>query len=250
MTMMGYARAELSIVTGAGSGIGRALVMRLAGAGARVLAADIDFPAAQRTAVDAGEQAAAAQVDVRDEASVRALVAAAAADGPIAALANVAGIGSVTSAPDTTLDVWDRVMSVNATGTFLCCKHVLPHLQERRSGAIVNVASIAGLVGMRSRAAYCASKGAVVALTRAMALDHVAEGIRVNAVCPGTVDTPWVERLLEQTGVTRESLAERQPMGRIASPEEVAGAIAWLLSAESAFATGSMLVLDGGWTAA
>jgi NAD(P)-dependent dehydrogenase (short-subunit alcohol dehydrogenase family) len=141
-------------------------------------------------------------------------------------------------------------MSVNATGTFLCCKHVIPRLQERGGGAIVNIASIAGLVGMRKRAAYCASKGAVVALTRSIALDHAAEGIRVNAVCPGTVDTPWVERLLEQAGETREGLAARQPMGRVGTADEVAGAVAWLLSGEAAFATGSMLVLDGGWTAA
>ena len=243
-------KSELSIVTGAGSGIGRAVVMRLARDGARVLAADIDFAAAQRTAADAGDRVVAAVVDVSDEDSVSALVAAAAQEGPIGALVNVAGIGSVTTAPETSLDVWSRVMAVNATGTFLCCKHVIPYLQQRQSGVIVNIASIAGLVGMRSRAAYCASKGAVVALTRAIALDHVGDGIRVNAVCPGTVDTPWVERLLDQTGATRESLAQRQPMGRIATPEEVAGAVAWLLSTEAAFATGSMLVLDGGWTAA
>lgn len=250
MDKVKHSRSGLSIVTGAGSGIGRAVTLRLAADGASVLAADIDLAAARRTAAEAGTAVSAARVDVSDEDSVRALVAAAAENAEIAALANVAGVGSVTNAPDTPLELWDRVMSVNATGTFLCCKHVIPHMQERRSGAIVNVASIAGLVGMRNRAAYCASKGAVVALTRAIALDHVGEGIRVNAVCPGTVDTPWVERLREQTGATRESLAGRQPMGRIASADEVAGAVAWLLSEEAAFAAGSMLVLDGGWTAA
>lgn len=243
-------RAELTIVTGAGSGIGRAVALRLARDGARVLAADLDLEAAQQTAEAAGELADAAQVDVRDEASVRELVAAAADAGPIRALVNVAGVGSITNAPDTPLEVWERVMSVNATGTFLCCKHVIPHLRERGGGVIVNIASIAGLVGMRNRAAYCASKGAVVALTRSIALDHALEGIRVNAVCPGTVDTPWIGRLLEQAGETREGLAARQPMGRIGSADEVAGAVAWLLSGEAAFATGSMLVLDGGWTAA
>jgi len=243
-------RTELTIVTGAGSGIGRAVVQRLVRDGARVLAADIDMEAARRTAGDAGELAAAAQVDVCDEASVRELVAVAAEQAPIAALVNVAGVGSITNAPDTSLEVWERVMSVNSTGTFLCCKYVIPQLQARGGGAIVNIASIAGLVGMRNRAAYCASKGAVVALTRSIALDHATEGIRVNAVCPGTVDTPWVERLLDQAGATREELAARQPMGRIGSPEEVAGAVAWLLGEDAAFATGSMLVLDGGWTAA
>jgi NAD(P)-dependent dehydrogenase (short-subunit alcohol dehydrogenase family) len=242
--------AELTIVTGAGSGIGRAVALRLARDGGRVLAADVDLAAAQQTAQEAGELVLAAQVDVRDEQSVRQLVDQGHREGPIAALVNVAGVGSITNAPDTPLDVWERVMSVNATGTFLCCKHVIPRLQERGGGAIVNIASIAGLVGMRKRAAYCASKGAVVALTRSIALDHAAEGIRVNAVCPGTVDTPWVERLLEQAGETREGLAARQPMGRVGTADEVAGAVAWLLSGEAAFATGSMLVLDGGWTAA
>jgi NAD(P)-dependent dehydrogenase (short-subunit alcohol dehydrogenase family) len=243
-------RAELTIVTGAGSGIGRAVALRLARDGSRVCAADVDLDAARETAAAAGELTSGAHVDVRDEESVRELVAAAAQDAQIAALVNVAGVGSITNAPDTSLEVWDRVMSVNSTGTFLCCKHVIPHLRARGAGAIVNVASIAGLVGMRNRAAYCASKGAVVALTRAIALDHATEGIRVNAVCPGTVDTPWVQRLLDQAGETREGLAARQPMGRIASPDEVAGAVAWLLAEEAGFATGSMLVLDGGWTAA
>ena len=242
-------QAELTIVTGAGSGIGRAVALRLARDGFRVLAADVDPAAARATAEAAAALVSATEVDVRDEESVRAMVALAASDGSIAALVNVAGVGSITNAPDTPLDVWERVMSVNATGTFLCCKHVIPRLRERGGGAIVNIASIAGLVGMRNRAAYCASKGAVVALTRSIALDHATEGIRVNAVCPGTVDTPWIGRLLEQAGETRERLAARQPMGRIGSPEEVAGAVAWLLGGESAFATGSMLVLDGGWTA-
>jgi len=187
---------------------------------------------------------------VRDEESVRSLIAEVADRRPITGLVNVAGVGSITNAPDTSLEVWERVMSVNATGTFLCCKHVIPHLRERGGGAIVNVASIAGLVGMRRRAAYCASKGAVVALTRAVALDHATEGIRVNAVCPGTVDTPWVRRLIEEAGETTEGLAARQPIGRIASADEVAAAVSWLLSPDATFATGSMLVLDGGWTAA
>lgn len=242
--------AELTIVTGAGSGIGRAVALRLARDGVRVVAADVELKAAQETAEEAGELATAAEVDVRDERSVKSLVAASAASGSIRALVNVAGVGSITNAPDTPVEVWERVMSVNATGTFLCCKHVIPQLRERGGGAIVNIASIAGLVGMRNRAAYCASKGAVVALTRAIALDHAGEGIRVNAVCPGTVDTPWIDRLLEHAGETREGLAARQPMGRIASADEVAGAVAWLLGGEAAFATGSMLVLDGGWTAA
>lgn len=241
---------DLIVVTGAGSGIGKAVVLRLGRDGRTVLAADLDLDSAQETAGSAGPLVSAAQVDVRDEQSVSDLIAGTAQRGPIGALVNVAGVGSVTNAPDTTLESWERVMSVNATGTFLCCKHVIPHLRERGGGTIVNIASIAGLVGMRKRVAYCASKGAVVALTRAIALDHAGEGIRINAVCPGTVDTPWIHRLIDDAGETLEGLAARQPIGRIASADEVAGAVAWLLSDDAAFATGSMLVLDGGWTAA
>jgi 2-keto-3-deoxy-L-fuconate dehydrogenase len=242
--------AELVVVTGAGSGIGRSVTLRLARDGGCVVAADLDLDSARETADRAGPNVNAAHVDVRDEQSVRRLIAGAIEIAPIGALVNVAGVGSITNAPDTSLEVWDRVMSVNATGTFLCCKHVIPRLRERGGGAIVNIASVAGLVGMRKRAAYCASKGAVVALTRAIALDHAGEGIRVNAVCPGTVDTPWIHRLIDEAGDTLEGLAARQPIGRIGSPDEVAGAVAWLLGPDAAFATGSALVLDGGWTAA
>ncbi|HLW96300.1 MAG TPA: SDR family oxidoreductase [Solirubrobacteraceae bacterium] len=240
---------DLAIVTGGGSGIGRAVAIRLARDGRRVLAADLDLPAAEATAAQAGANVTAAAVDVRDEESVRALIDEAIRIGRVAALVNVAGVGSTTNAPDTPLEVWERVMAVNATGTFLCCKHVIPHMREHAGGAIVNIASVAGLVGMRNRAAYCASKGAVVALTRALALDHARDGIRINAVCPGTVDTPWVERLIVEAGETLDGLAARQPLGRLGSPEEVAGAVAWLLGPDATFATGSALVLDGGWTA-
>jgi NAD(P)-dependent dehydrogenase (short-subunit alcohol dehydrogenase family) len=121
-------------------------------------------------------------------------------------------------------------------------------MRSRGGGAIVNVASVAALVGLRARAAYCASKGAVVALTRALAVDHVADGIRVNAVCPGTVDTPWVQRLVEQAGESLDALRARQPMGRLGTPEEVADAIVYLATAS--FATGTILTVDGGLTAA
>ena len=113
-------------------------------------------------------------------------------------LVNAAGIGSTADAPGTPLEVWEDVFAVNARGTFLCCKHVIPGMKERGGGAIVNVASVAGLIGLKNRVAYSASKGAVIALTRALAVDHVGDGIRVNAVCPGTIDTPWVRRLVDR----------------------------------------------------
>jgi NAD(P)-dependent dehydrogenase (short-subunit alcohol dehydrogenase family) len=163
-------------------------------------------------------------------------------------LVNCAGIGSTTNAPETTLDVWENVMAVNARGTFLCCKHAIPGMAARGGGSIVNIASVAGLVGLRNRAAYCASKGAVISLTRALAVDHVADGIRVNAVAPGTVDSPWVRRLVEDVGESLDALRARQPMGRLGAPGEIADAVAYLVAAE--FVTGSVLVIDGGLTAA
>ena len=220
-----------ALVTGAGSGIGAAVARRLAADGLDVVRAD---------ARDPGEGGVI--LDVRDEAQV------APAMGGLDVLVNVAGIGSTTTAPDTPLEVWDDVFAVNARGTFLCCKHAIPGMAARGGGSIVNVASVGALVGLRNRAAYCASKGAVVALTRALAVDHVDDGVRVNAVCPGTVDSPWVRRLVEESGETLETLRARQPMGRLGTTEEIADAVAYLVSAE--FATGTILTIDGGLTAA
>jgi NAD(P)-dependent dehydrogenase (short-subunit alcohol dehydrogenase family) len=141
------------------------------------------------------------------------------------------------------------VFAVNARGTFLCCKHAIPRMVAAGGGSIVNMASVAGLVGLRNRAAYCASKGAVVALTRALALDHVADRVRVNCICPGTVDSPWVRRLLDEAGESLDALVARQPMGRLGTPEEIAAAVLYVASDATAFMTGSALVLDGGLTA-
>ncbi len=226
-----------ALVTGAGSGIGAAVARRFAAAGAEVLVADLE-PAA--VADELGMRAL--QLDVRDEAQV------APAMVDLDVLVNVAGIGSTTSAPETPLEVWENVLAVNARGTFLCCKHAIPGMTARGGGAIVNVASVAALVGLRNRAAYCASKGAVVALTRALAVDHVGDGIRVNAVCPGTVDSPWVRRLVDEAGESLDALRARQPLGRLGAPEEIADAVLYLAAAE--FVTGSVLVIDGGLTAA
>jgi NAD(P)-dependent dehydrogenase (short-subunit alcohol dehydrogenase family) len=146
--------------------------------------------------------------------------------------------------------VWEDVFAVNARGTFLTCKHALPAMIARRSGNIVNMASIAGVVGLRNRAAYCASKGAVIALTRALAIDHVGDGVRVNAVAPGTVGSPWVQRLVTEAGESLDDLRARQPMGRLGEPDEIAEAVLYLASDAAAFVTGSILTIDGGLTAA
>jgi NAD(P)-dependent dehydrogenase (short-subunit alcohol dehydrogenase family) len=231
-----------ALVTGAGSGIGAAIARKLAAGGADVTLADVALEPVTAVAQETGGRPL--QLDVRDEAQVAPAMA------RLDVLVNVAGIGSTTTAPDTPLDVWEDVFAVNARGTFLCCKHAIPGMAERRAGSIVNVASVAALVGLRNRAAYCASKGAVVALTRALAVDHVADGVRVNAVCPGTVDSPWVRRLVDDAGESLDALRARQPMGRLGLPEEIADAVAYLASDAAAFVTGSTLVIDGGLTAA
>jgi 2-keto-3-deoxy-L-fuconate dehydrogenase len=233
-----------ALVTGAGSGIGEAVARRLHEEGADVVLADLRAEPVEAIAAELGERAAAAALDVRDEEAVREVAR------DLDVLANVAGIGSTTSAPDTPLEVWEDVLAVNARGTFLCCKHAIPGMAERGGGAIVNMASVAGLVGLRNRAAYSASKGAVIAMTRALAVDHVADGVRVNAVCPGTVDSPWVRRLVEEVGESLDMLRARQPMGRLGTPAEIAEAVAYLASDDAAFVTGTAFVIDGGLTAA
>ena len=212
------------LVTGGASGIGAATVAAFRARGDEVVAADLP------------------ELDVRDEEQVRPAMKG------VDILVNAAGIGSTTNAADTPLEVWEDVFAVNARGTFLCCKHAIPGMVERGGGSIVNVASIAALIGLRNRAAYSASKGAVVALTRALAVDHVGDGIRVNAVCPGTVDSPWVRRLVDEVGESMDALRARQPLGRLGTPDEIADAIVYLATAE--FVTGSVLVIDGGLTAA
>jgi len=239
--MSSFAGAR-ALVTGAGSGIGAAVARRLAAGGADVIVADVALQPVEALAREIGGRPLELDVRVEDQ------VAGAMRDLDV--LVNVAGIGSTTTAPETPLDVWEDVFAVNARGTFLCCKHAIPGMAERHRGSIVNIASVGALVGLRNRAAYCASKGAVVALTRALAVDHVGDGVRVNAVCPGTVDSPWVRRLVEDAGESLDALRARQPMGRLGLPEEIAEAVAYLASDAAAFVTGTALVIDGGLTAA
>jgi 2-keto-3-deoxy-L-fuconate dehydrogenase len=238
---------RIAVVTGGGSGIGRAAALRLAREGATIIVANRSEAAGRAVVEEIGREARFVATDVADEASVRALFEQV---GPeLHVLVNSAGTLTTTdTAPDIRLEDWERAFAVNARGTFLTCKHALPRM--RPGAAIVNVASVAGMVGVPNRAAYCASKGAVIAFTRALAIDHVKDGIRVNCVCPGTVDSPWIDRVVAEHGESREALAARQPLGRLGTPDEIADAVAYLASDRAAFTTGSQLVVDGGVTAA
>lgn len=245
-----------AVITGAGSGIGQAMALRFAGEGARILAADVNAAAAEATAGRIRSDGGTCQpftVDVTEPDQVQAMIEQAlAAFGRIDILCNNAGIGSTTDVVACAPDEWDRVMTVNVKSVYLGCRYALPHMTAQGSGVIINTASVAGMVGIVKRAAYCASKGAVIALTRQVAIEYVGQGIRVNCLCPGTVDSPWVERLLQQAddrAAARQALEARQPMGRLGTPEEVAGAALYLASDDAAFITGTGLVIDGGWTA-
>jgi 2-keto-3-deoxy-L-fuconate dehydrogenase len=241
---------RLAIVTGAGSGIGAAICAALHAEGATVAAVDIAEIDASEILAESSERLISFVADVSDEDAVARVVSQSMSGAALSHLFNVAGIGSTTTAPDTPIEVWERVFAVNARGTFLMCKHAIPAMIAAGGGSIVNMASVAGLVGLRNRAAYCASKGAVISLTRALAVDHVRDGVRVNCICPGTVDSPWVRRLVGEAGESLDELRARQPMGRLGTPQEVAQAALYLASDEAAFATGSALTLDGGLTAA
>ena len=231
------------VVTGAASGIGRETAERLDRAGASVVALDRDLPAA-------GGRITPLQCDVTDDASVRR--AAAQVDvqfGAVQGLVNCAGIGAQGSVERATDDEWLRVLDVNVVGTARVSRAFLPLLRRGDSASIVNIASIAATAGLPDRAVYSASKGAVLALTRAMATDHVGDGIRVNAVSPGTVDTPWVQRLLASAAdpeSERQALEARQPTGRLVSAGHVAAAIEYLLSEDAASVTGTAIEVDGG----
>ncbi|HVM19205.1 MAG TPA: SDR family oxidoreductase [Egibacteraceae bacterium] len=235
------------LVTGGGSGIGAAAVRLFLEQGDRVFAGDLD-----PSGVPDG--AHPVQLDVSEPESVTAFVEQALdATGRVDVLCNNAGIGSTTDAVGSSLEEWDRVFAVNARGVFLCTQQVLPSMLDRGAGVIVNTASVAGLVGLKDRAAYCASKGAVIAFTRQVAVQYAGTGVRCSCVCPGTIDSPWVGRLLDQADdpeQARAALTARQPVGRLGRPEEVAQAIGYLASDAAEFATGTVLVLDGGLTAA
>jgi NAD(P)-dependent dehydrogenase (short-subunit alcohol dehydrogenase family) len=247
---------RVCVVTGGASGIGAAVVARLAAEGARVVAADIDLRGARevvRGYVPRG-RGLAVRVDVRSGRSVERLVGATLRRfGTIDVLVNNAGIEIQGDLSEITPDLWDEVMAVNLRGTYLVSRAFLPALLERAiavgDAAIVNNASLMGLVSSRRLTAYCASKAGVVSLTRSMALDHARAGLRVNCVCPGIIHTPMLERRFAEwadRAVAYRETAERPPVGYVGHADDVAAAIAYLASWEARFVTGSALTIDGG----
>jgi 2-keto-3-deoxy-L-fuconate dehydrogenase len=233
----------VALVTGGASRIGLAVVDRLASHGATVACLDLE-------AGPEGERIVSIKTDVTDQSSIDAAVAGVAERfGRIDVLVNNAGIGAVGTVEDNDDDEWRRVFDVNVLGMVRMMRAALPHLRQSEYGAVVNTASIVSWAGLPNRACYSASKGAVYALTLAMAADCLADGIRVNCVCPGTVDTPWVGRLLSATAdpaAARAALEARQPMGRLGRADEIAAAIVFLADPSSSFVTGTALAIDGG----
>ena len=238
-----------ALITGAGSGIGEATARVLSAAGASVFIVDIDRPRAEKLASELPGSTALI-CDITDEAAVERMFAGIPA---LDILVNNAGIGLVGNIQETGLADFQRLFRVNVEGMFLVTKAAMPVLLASH-GCIVNMGSVAALVGVKRRFAYCATKGAVVALTRQLAVDYPTQ-IRVNCICPGTVDTPFVEGFLEkyhkhEKEKVRQELNLRQPVGRLGKPEEIAHLALYLCSGEAGFVNGSIVSIDGGWSAA
>jgi meso-butanediol dehydrogenase / (S,S)-butanediol dehydrogenase / diacetyl reductase len=247
---------KVCIITGGGSGIGRATSLLFADEGARLVVADKHGAKAQTVASECngkGAQAVAVEADVAITADVKRMIQATVERfRRLDVLVNNAGYGIPGSVVETDEDAWDALMAVNVRGVFLCSKYAIPIMKTNGGGTIVNTASVVAAIGIGNRAAYCASKGAVAALTRAIAVDHVGDRIRCNAIAPGTIDTPYFDEMLKKStdpGAMRKALAARQLLGRLGTPEEIAAGILFLASDESRFAIGTILTLDGGMTA-
>ena len=247
---------ETVFITGGGSGIGRETAMRCAEEGADVVVADVDREAVEETTDaigEAGGKASSYELDVRDAEALAEAIDATAEKGGIDVLMNNAGISHPRSdMEDVDIEVRDRVIDINTKGVWNGCRAAIPHLKDQGSGAIVNTASLAGLIGMPGGAAYSLSKGAVVNFTRAIAAELGSHGVRANAVCPGVVETPLVtdDRDPEEWPDLRDRMAEAYPLGRLGRPEDVANAVRFLASEEAAWITGHALVVDGGYSCA
>ena len=247
---------RVAIVTGGASGIGRAIASRFAEEGAQVVVGDIDERSAKSAVEEiakVGGQAIYHRLDVSAEEDFRWLFEAAEEEcGPIDVVVNNAGIGIAGDVVEQKESEWELMMNVNAKGTFLGCKYAVRHMMPRGQGVIINVASAAGMVGVSKRAGYSASKAAIIGLTKSVAIDYAESGIRVNSISPGTVESPWIKKILADNPdpeEARRQMERRQPIGRMGTPEEISALATYLASDESSFMTGSNVVVDGGLTA-
>lgn len=249
--MAGLVEGKVALVTGGGSGIGRESALLFASEGARVFVVDLDAAKARATADEIGRsggRAAHAEVDVSDEPSVvRMLSDCIEQFGPPDCALNNAGIGGPAGLLDeVSLEAWNRTLAVNATGVFLCMKHEIPAMRRRGSGAIVNMASGAGLIGTPGLSPYCASKHAVLGITKTAALENARSGLRINAICPGSIDTPMLQGAMANGDSVAAMIRASMPIGRLGTPREVAEAVVWLCSDRASLVTGASMGVDGG----